>query len=311
MNKLALIINLFKEGLSINKISKIVDVYRGKLTEIGFDENFIKPNELELQEKDKIISYYNELNNIKEIKKIYNDTKVRHAYILHVLRDTLDKKKIHKDNSFFQIIDTEEKAYWLGMIAADGYLKKKYIVGLSSKDKEHLEKLLKSLKCNAKIVNKFSKKFPNSINYEVDISSEQLHNDLVKLGIVHRKSLVLREFISQIPIKLVRHTIRGYLDGDGSLGIRKDGGVWLNFLGTEEVCESIVKYFENGYGAIKHDNFKYSLKKYDNIYRLSIGSKKYQLAIIKHLYEDATIYLDRKFERAKKIINYLNQKINN
>lgn len=32
-----------------------------------------------------------------------------------------------KDHKFFDIIDTEEKAYWLGFICADGYIHKNFI----------------------------------------------------------------------------------------------------------------------------------------------------------------------------------------
>jgi len=50
------------------------------------------------------------------------------------------------NHNFFETIDTEEKAYWLGFIAADGGLASniyRLTIGLNQKDQNHLEKLLK------------------------------------------------------------------------------------------------------------------------------------------------------------------------
>lgn len=64
------------------------------------------------------------------------------------------QKRSNKDNSrrfnvnhdYFEKIDSEEKAYWLGFIAADGYVNKANCVGvtLASKDHAHLLKLAKA-----------------------------------------------------------------------------------------------------------------------------------------------------------------------
>ena len=48
----------------------------------------------------------------------------------------------------FDQIDTQEKAYWLGFILADGYLntnKHMLRIKLGDKDKHHLEKFIQAL----------------------------------------------------------------------------------------------------------------------------------------------------------------------
>jgi hypothetical protein len=53
-------------------------------------------------------------------------------------------QKHNYNSSIFELIDSEEKAYWLGFLFADGYISKNkqtLEVGLSEIDKSHLEKL--------------------------------------------------------------------------------------------------------------------------------------------------------------------------
>ena len=68
------------------------------------------------------------------------------------------------DENYFKVIDTEDKAYWLGFLYADGSITRFYKtdkktgekvirslsleLGLQSGDKHHLEKFLESIKCN-------------------------------------------------------------------------------------------------------------------------------------------------------------------
>ena len=76
---------------------------------------------------------------------------------LHLpLRNDQEKnKKFYCDSDFFDVIDTEPKAYWLGFIFADGYVLKyankkyaKFGISLAGFDSGHLEKLRDALKSN-------------------------------------------------------------------------------------------------------------------------------------------------------------------
>src|SRR5215471_715872 len=65
-----------------------------------------------------------------------------------VTRTNLDSKRVlskrtQHNSTFFDCIDTEEKAYWLGFFYADGYLDKDgstLKLGLSARDAFHLQR---------------------------------------------------------------------------------------------------------------------------------------------------------------------------
>lgn len=64
---------------------------------------------------------------------------------------------IEYNRHVFDTIDTNEKAYWLGFIIADGYLndnKNMLRIKLSDKDKRHLEKFIKFLDGNSSMLKK-------------------------------------------------------------------------------------------------------------------------------------------------------------
>jgi hypothetical protein len=131
-----------------------------------------------------------------------------------VIRDNARKYTV--DNAFFNNIDTENKAYWLGFLYADGSLASGYgryviDVGLSSKDENHLQKFLNDLKSdypiykrNIKLNNKFH---PSS---RVCIFSKQLHQSLIKYGCIPAKTYDLH--IPKLQNQLMKHFIRGIFD---------------------------------------------------------------------------------------------------
>ena len=127
------------------------------------------------------------------------------------------------NDSFFSVIDTEEKAYWLGALYADGNVSKKASksgqIFLTSIDKEWLEKFMSDVNSSNKPRSETHAKF-KSIIWKAQITSSQMYNDLVNLGCVPVKSHVIR--MPDIHKSLIHHFIRGYFDGDGTVGIYKN-----------------------------------------------------------------------------------------
>lgn len=59
------------------------------------------------------------------------------------VRNTKPLRTYSLDENVFEVVDTEEKAYWLGFLYADGYVsdaKNDIEIGLAEKDAAHLEK---------------------------------------------------------------------------------------------------------------------------------------------------------------------------
>jgi len=204
----------------------------------------------------------------------------------------------HKYNeNFFEIIDSEEKAYWLGFIAADGCIniphqrgnefRKRYRISLvlSNKDIKHLEKFKSSINFSDSIKVYTNK---NQNNYEtcrIVIHSQKMFNDLIDKGLTPRKSLTLLP-PKNVPYELIRHWIRGYFDGDGCVHITKSTGyIIIIILSTKEVLNYILTY--------SNLNSKINRQKGHKIYQIRKNGKK-ALTFLSYIYNDSNIFLDRK-----------------
>ena len=200
------------------------------------------------------------------------------------------RKKIDCDDTVFEKIDDEYKAYWLGFLYADGSVtynlnRKKYTIELSlaEKDYNHLEKFRTFLKSNRNIKYRDKQKA-----YRFTINSKKMCEDLINLGCVPTKSLILRfPNITQVPEYLINHFIRGYFDGDGCISLDlKKNTFSTSLLGTFEFVNVIV------------DKYKPSLNKYhkNNTYTLRFKVQD-ALIFLYDIYNNSNVYLDRKFEK--------------
>lgn len=147
-----------------------------------------------------------------------------------------NRKYFFREN-YFETIDTEDKAYWLGFIWADGYLNKHSLeIEIHIKDKDHLIEFQEDLCDNHKI---YEKERGTTHSCKLTLGSQKLVNDLISLGYKDKK------IPNNLPEQLERHFIRGLFDGDGSVGFYKGRGMqvrhWLEFLGKYELMEWVAK----------------------------------------------------------------------
>lgn len=259
----------------------------------------------------------------KELKTEYNiDVSIHGIYlILHnrvEIRDDREQAlKYTCDDNFFKEIDTEEKAYWLGFLYADGYINNKrkygnYKVGItiSESDKVHLEKFKNAIHYTGNIKTYSPSLSKNSYkgtkNYcRILITSSTMAEDLINKGcFVNKTDSLIYPSYDIVPKELEKHFIRGIIDGDGSLiitnllkeNVHKD--FELSFTGTKNMCQGILRFFnkENAVLSKRHKD-----KDNDN-FSFSIGGNKQVLRLVTLLYKDATIYLDRKYEKYLKML---------
>jgi len=211
--------------------------------------------------------------------------------------EILYRKRIHFfDEDFFEDINTEEKAYWLGFLYGDGCVRsnlRSLAICLKSSDKNHLEKLQKSLKSNYKIYE--CKDRP--VVY-LSINSTKLVRDLVNLGCVPNKSQKDLH-IPRIESELQRHFIRGYMDADGCVRLKgkyKYISVW--FSGCKTLISEIFDYFfENG---IVENRNKIRISPLNNRTHEFNYCSAPARQILDYLYNDCTICLDRKYKIYKR-----------
>lgn len=137
----------------------------------------------------------------------------RSAIQQHAMK--LGIKYLAYNSSYFEKIDTHEKAYWLGFLYADGYVTSgdRWGLELSIVDKNHMQNLLDAFECNSRI--KIRSK--NGHDYCLfQIKNKEMFDSLVNAGVIRNKTCVL-EFPSQEIVNEIFYAdfIRGFFDGDG------------------------------------------------------------------------------------------------
>jgi hypothetical protein len=208
------------------------------------------------------------------------------------------------DKSYFKKIDTQEKAYLLGFLYADGNVCKNVMqICLHSKDIEVLHFLKKQLKSNHKIVN-------DRGYVRFRIGNEELVKDLNLLGLIERKTFKLifpNENI--LPKNLINHFIRGYFDGDGCIKKGLDKKYYYTTWGFEliscrEFLEEVNKILSEKSG-IKLANLHREKRRSNPIYYLRHGGTAISTIekIYNYLYKDASFSLSRKKNKFISILN--------
>ena len=203
------------------------------------------------------------------------------------------------EENIFETIDSEEKAYWLGFLYADGCVssnRNTIEIGLAVIDKEHLEKFKKFIKSEHKI-GLHQGKLGDS--YRISIRSDKMKSDLIKLGCTPKKSLTLTfPNENQVPENLIKHFIRGYFDGDGCVSIGKSE--YVDLISTIEFLECIKDILLKM--NIKSTIIPLATKnRNSNNYRLVLTNKQGRKDFLKYIYDNANIYLDRKYEKFLKM----------
>jgi hypothetical protein len=199
------------------------------------------------------------------------------------------------NQSFFEDINTEEKAYWLGFLSADGNVTnksencKQISIILKRDDFKHLEKFSKSLESNYPV-----HIYKNTCN--IVITSNNLGNSLIALGVTPKKSFTLK-FCDKVPEHLLRHYFRGLVDGDGCIHKRKDGFYDVSLVGTKSICESFKKWIESC-GV----TFRAEVKSIRRFYGIRFNGRKLPKSVLSLLYKNSSIYLDRKYSLCQEII---------
>lgn len=142
------------------------------------------------------------------------------------------------------------------------------------------------------------------------MTSDQMFDDLFKKGVILHKSLVLT-FPSQdiVPAHLTHHFIRGYFDGDGSFSKtnKPNSPYTIKICGTKEFLNGLSNHI-NYPNRLLNRRHK---EKTNNNYSIEIGGRQQVMAIGKYMYENATVYMERKHERYIETTQYKRQPVRN
>lgn len=200
-------------------------------------------------------------------------------------------RKYQVDESFFDVVDTEDKAYWLGFLTADAtILEKGLIVALKQSDINHLGKLRTALGSAHPIKNEVV-----SVNGKMHqtcrifIGSHRLAASLSALGVASRKSAICKPCHS-IPEYLVVHYWRGVFDGDGFI-CPNQGKKWIvGMVGTYDIAEGFRVFLSACISSHAQ------VLPHHNIFTIRFSGASLSRRVLQYLYQDSTVYLDRKYQ---------------
>lgn len=237
------------------------------------------------------------------------------------------KRKYICNYRYFENIDTPEKAYWLGMLMADGCImhthyvrhlktcdswRDRYYLQLSLKEDDlyHIQKFKKAIESNHPI---------NTYNYSSSIAGEgkyarlviedkSLVDDLISHGVCENKTLILK--YPDIPAEFDSHFIRGYFDGDGCISMSKSKSQTpmyeANITSTYEFLKSV--YQRLPLNSNKEFNPKQRHpERNNNNWTFRFGGNQQMLQVLNYLYQGSTneTRLDRKYEKYKELQNLM------
>ena len=219
-----------------------------------------------------------------------------------------DRGIISKINqTIFDNIDTEIKAYTLGLLTSNGNVQSKsstITICLTNTDGYILEKINEELLSglgNILVTHKEDEK-PRKV---LGFNGKHLKDKLAEYNIVPRKSYIIKELSTKIPEELYHHYIRGLFDGDGVCSYEtshKKKKVRIGFCGHNR---DFVKNYRN-FLINKLDMNQTKLFNTGGCWQCSWSSKKDLINFYNYIYKDATIFLGRK---KKKISDYVNTEV--
>lgn len=305
------IIKLYNEGIGSEILAKQFQVSGQSILKM------LKKNNIKIRPKIQKISKEDKINIIKlyqdglSTPKIASKYKVTHTIIVRILKQNnikaRDESECHRkykiNEHFFDNIDSEEKAYFLGFLYADGcnLLNHNMIrIDLNQIDYDILYKFSKLIylenpEYHVKIHNREHE--GKNIYAYLSISSKHMCQKLEEAGCLPRKTWTLKwpQFLNNT---LYRHLIRGFFDGDGS--IYKTNNIYsFSFIGNYEFITGLQNYITEIL------NIKTSKKKAHNCecYIIKGEGNRKTIQFMNWIYKDSTIYMNRKFEKYQQLTN--------
>ena len=303
------IVNEYNAGASLNQLAKKLNLDSRTVKKILVRNNinirshqrYVTSDPLALQQN--IIDLYKSGYTIPQIIKKLHTSGRMIAKILKNNNVPRTKRYLKKFNRhFFSPLainqNHEIKSYWVGFIMGDGCLgasNNSLVIQLSRRDINHLYKFKESVEAenvNVKecIVNGLGGERESCV---IQLCSREIHQDLGYWGVTPRKSFTAQfKNINQLDKVAL---FRGLHDSDGWVG-ESGGYPTVGCCGSKDCMDSVLEFYKEICPSLSA-----SVLPKKNIWSV-YTSGNYAIEIIKAMYFDANIYLDRKRQRAFEII---------
>lgn len=209
-------------------------------------------------------------------------------------------KKYSRNSNYFDNINTEQKAYILGLIYADGNNTTRHntlTIGLQECDYDLLEQVRQEIEYDHPLIfDERSKQNPNYQNqYRLVINDEHMSHRLYELGVVDNKSLII-QFPRFLRPDLLRHFVRGYFDGDGCIAIdTKHHKTRTCTTGTYDFVNCLSQILLSMFIKNNIQHPKQSLD--HNTYNLVTSANQSSYNFLSWIYKDSKIKMERKYKK--------------
>ena len=305
------IVEEYNKGKTIGNLSKELKCRTSSISNILKEFNVERHS---IKNKGKVLTLEEEKNvcelylTKKYTQKILAEKFSCSTYVIHnaLIRNNIDIEKNKPQHisdtklkeDYFEKIDTEYKAYFLGLLFADGNVFKKQItLELNFKDIEILQKLKEELNCSNKIS---YRKRTNTEMSSIRIISEKMCEDLSKYNIVPNKTYVSKH-LPKVPEEYKKDFLRGLIDGDGWITFSKNGQPHVGFVNYnynickefQEQCNSLITAKNKSKITTKGKNTHH--------YVCQFQSKEQTKQLMTVLYKDSKICLTRKYLLAERV----------
>lgn len=217
-------------------------------------------------------------------------------------------RKYSVNAEYFSDINTQEKAYWLGFIWADGSINKtaprcsgpnRFTLAQVETEANHLQAFIEAIECNYTPVLTDRNRTPGKRVLVLHINSRPFCMALENLGYGTKEH---RTDIPPMSYELLHHFIRGYFDGDGCLSIYKQGSArrqeW-SLTGNEKLLVQIQNILNQETSVSKN----VALKRYKRTTKavgLRYGRRSDIPALYDYMYDGATVYMKSKHQKFEK-----------
>lgn len=197
------------------------------------------------------------------------------------------------DRDFFKVIDSEIKAYALGLIATDGHItyttKGRYLaIELIKPDSIVLHAIAQAIKGNDSCVRQVNRPGKNA-SEKMIIYSRDLVEQLMLHGITSKP---LRQCVKDLPATIARHYLRGIFDGDGCIGNNK-GKLDVPSASFAHGVAELVKTHLGLVLSVKERSI--NGKPFYTVYFQGVNKHR---SLIEWTYLNSTIVIPRKLEAA-------------
>jgi uncharacterized protein (DUF433 family) len=315
------IIDKYKSGLGSDTIAKQYDIHPNTVLKIlkknGIERRGLR-KKIFPEDEIKIVELYQQGLSAPQIAEQFD---IEHTMVLRYLEkngiNRRSAEECHRkyaiNEHFFDNIDTEEKAYFLGFLYADGgnNIDANFVrIDLARKDKDILEKLASLIYLNnplQHIKNQDREKEykGQKVIYHTsyfNINSKYICHKLEALGCPAKKSLIITfpEWLTDP--ELQKHFIRGYYDGDGGVSLTdvKTRSANTKIVSTLEFCKTMSKIIE------LNSNIKFGEPYNDveekNVYSIRLSGNRQIIHFLDWLYKNSSIHLNRKYNLYLKLL---------